>query len=266
MKHARFHIAKMDCPSEENLIRLKLQDFEGTINFLDFKLEERKLAIWYEGDFRQLQGLVSDLGLSDRLESQDWQEPPAEKEDSGKERRLLVYVLLINFSFFFIELIAGLLSRSFGLQADGLDMLADALVYGLALLALNRSVLLQKRVALVAGFLQISLAGLGLYHLGMRFTALEYTPISSVIISTSFFALIANAWCLYLLQSHRSKKASWQASTIFTSNDVIINTGVIAAGALVWYLQSPWPDLIVGLAIFLIVAYGSFRIFKLSKT
>jgi Co/Zn/Cd efflux system component len=266
VEHARFHIAKMDCPSEENLIRLKLQDFKGTIHFLDFDLEQRELAIWYEGEFPRLQSLIADLELSDRVLSRDWQKPPELKENPRRERRLLIYVLLINFSFFFIELFTGLYSTSFGLQADGLDMLADALVYGLALMALNRSVSLQKRVALAAGILQISLAGLGLYSLGIRFTAADYTPLSSVMIATSFLALLANSWCLYLLHSHRSKKASWQASTIFTSNDVIINAGVITAGVLVWYFQSPWPDLLIGLTIFLIVAYGAFRIFKLSKT
>ena len=39
MHHARFHISKMDCPSEENLIKLKLQGFKGEVNHLEFNLE-----------------------------------------------------------------------------------------------------------------------------------------------------------------------------------------------------------------------------------
>jgi Co/Zn/Cd efflux system component len=56
-------------------------------------------------------------------------------------------------------------------------------------------------------------------------------------------------------------KASW----IFTSNDVIVNLGVILAGVLVYLTESNKPDLIIGSIVFLLVARGAFRIFKLSK-
>lgn len=55
------------------------------------------------------------------------------------------------------------------------------------------------------------------------------------------------------------------ASMIFTSNDIIINTGVIAAGILVLLTQSKYPDLIIGAIVFLIVVRGAFRILKLGK-
>ena len=41
-----------------------------------------------------------------------------------------------------------------------------------------------------------------------------------------------------------------QASAIFTSNDIIVNGGVIVAGVLVYFLDSKWPDLIVGGIVF----------------
>jgi Co/Zn/Cd efflux system component len=56
-----------------------------------------------------------------------------------------------------------------------------------------------------------------------------------------------------------------KASMIFTSNDVIINSGVILAGVLVLLTQSKYPDLIVGSIVFLIVSQGAFRILKLGK-
>ena len=43
---------------------------------------------------------------------------------------------------------------------------------------------------------------------------------------------------------------------IFTSNDIIINTGVILAGILVLLTQSKYPDLIIGSIVFLIVVRG----------
>jgi Co/Zn/Cd efflux system component len=52
---------------------------------------------------------------------------------------------------------------------------------------------------------------------------------------------------------------------IFTSNDVIVNIGVIIAGTLVYFTHSKYPDLIVGTIVFGLVAKGAFRILKLSK-
>jgi Co/Zn/Cd efflux system component len=55
-------------------------------------------------------------------------------------------------------------------------------------------------------------------------------PDFKTMIVVSVLALIANVLCLYLLQKNKSKEAHMQASMIFTSNDVIINSGVIIAG------------------------------------
>jgi Co/Zn/Cd efflux system component len=85
-------------------------------------------------------------------------------------------------------------------------------------------------------------------------------------IIVSVFALMANGVCLYLLQQSKSKEeAHIQASMIFTSNDIIINLGVITAGVLVYLLNSNLPDLIIGTIVFVLVVQGAFRILKLSK-
>ena len=56
-----------------------------------------------------------------------------------------------------------------------------------------------------------------------------------------------------------------QASMIFTSNDVIINVGVILAGVLVYLTDSKIPDLVIGSIVFVIVARGAYRILQISK-
>jgi Co/Zn/Cd efflux system component len=78
-------------------------------------------------------------------------------------------------------------------------------------------------------------------------------------------ALIANGICLYLLQKSKSQEAHMQASMIFTSNDVIINLGVITAGILVNWLNSNKPDLIIGAIVFVLVVQGAIKILKLGK-
>jgi len=158
----------------------------------------------------------------------------------------------------------GVLSGSMGLVADSLDMLADSLVYGLALFAVGGSIARKNNIAKTAGYFQLLLALLGLIEVIRRFIGFEEMPDFQTMIIISLMALIANAYCLYLLQKERSKEVHMQASMIFTSNDIIINAGVILAGVLVHLLQSGFPDLIIGAIVFLIVARGAFRILKLA--
>jgi Co/Zn/Cd efflux system component len=54
-----------------------------------------------------------------------------------------------------------------------------------------------------------------------------------------------------------------KASHIFSANDVLANAGVIAAGVLVAWTGSAYPDLIIGTAIGLIVLNGARRILQL---
>jgi Co/Zn/Cd efflux system component len=63
----------------------------------------------------------------------------------------------------------------------------------------------------------------------------------------------------------KSNEAHMRASMIFTSNDIIINLGVILAGVLVLWFNSSLPDLIVGSAVFILVMVGASRILKLAK-
>jgi Co/Zn/Cd efflux system component len=54
-----------------------------------------------------------------------------------------------------------------------------------------------------------------------------------------------------------------EASMIFTSNDIVINMGVIIAGILVYFTNSMVPDLIIGVCVFFIVARGALKILQL---
>ena len=76
-------------------------------------------------------------------------------------------------------------------------------------------------------------------------------------------ALLANVTCLVLISRHRHAGAHMRASWIFSSNDVLANVGVIAAGLLVAWTQSAIPDLIIGTIIAVIVFTGGLRILRL---
>jgi Co/Zn/Cd efflux system component len=259
-----FHIAKMDCSSEEQLIKMKLDSLDG-IESLEFNIPNRKLTAYYNGQVEPILNALESLNLNTKLISTEQSELILENEAQGKERKLLWIVLIINVSFFVIEITTGFLANSMGLLADSLDMLADGIVYGLALFAVGGTVSRKKNIAKFAGYFQIILATIGFSEVIRRFIGFEKMPDFQLMITVSFFALIANVICLYLLQKGKSNEAHMQASMIFTSNDIIINSGVITAGLLVNWLNSSYPDLIIGAAVFIIVARGAYRILQLAK-
>ena len=173
--------------------------------------------------------------------------------------------LLINFAFFALKATAGLVSGEMGLVADGLDLLADALVYAMSLVAVGSTVLRKKAVANWTDFFQLSLAVIGFAEVVRRFLGVEALPDFGTMIVVSILALTANAVCLYVLQRSRSREVHMRATMIFTSNDIIISLGVIAAGVLVSVLASNVPDLIIGAIVFLVVSRGAFRILTLAR-
>tara|TARA_R110000744_G_scaffold251877_1_gene367687 strand:+ start:1036 stop:1830 length:795 start_codon:yes stop_codon:yes gene_type:complete len=264
MQKTLFTIQKMDCPSEENLIRMKL-DGISEIKNLDFDIANRKLTVFHDGQADLIEKSIMELNLSGKKISTEHTDEK-DFEENNNQKNLLWIVLAINFAFFIIEMTTGIISKSMGLVADSLDMLADSLVYGISLFAVGGTLIKKKRIAKLAGYFQITLAVIGFVEVLRRFFGAEKLPDFSTMIIVSIFALIANGICLYILQKSKSKEeAHMKASMIFTSNDVVINLGVITAGVLVNWLNSNKPDLIVGTIVFILVVQGAFRILKLSK-
>ncbi len=263
MDKSVFKIAKMDCPSEEAVIRIKLKPLRN-ISKLDFDIPNRELTVYHQGNLEDIADQIANLKFNEKLISTEKTNDTI-TEDTSNQRKLLWYVLIINAVFFILEMTTGFLSRSMGLVADSLDMLADSFVYGLSLIAVGGSISRKKRIASVAGYFQMLLATLGFFEVLRRFISATEVPDFKVMIIISILALIANFTCLVILQRSRSKEAHMRASLIFTSNDIIINAGVIVAGVLVLWTNSQVPDLIVGAVVFFIVIRGAINILKLGK-
>jgi Co/Zn/Cd efflux system component len=256
-----FLISKMDCAAEEQMIRMKLDGMQG-VQYLDFDLSNRTLSVYHNEDISEVKLAIGQLHLNDKHLGTQKADLP-EKSKEATQKKVLWWVLGINFGFFIIEMTTGLISNSLGLVADSLDMLADSIVYGLSLMAVGSTLLRKKKVAKASGYFQIVLALFGFVEVIRRFVGFEEMPVFEVMIVVSIFALVANSVSLYLIQKTKSKEAHMQASMIFTSNDIIINAGVILAGVMVYFTASKLPDLIIGGIIFLIVMRGALRILKL---
>ena len=266
MNRSVFRIPKMDCAAEEQLARMALEGVEG-VRQLSFDLAERTLSVWHDGE----PGLVSEklepLGLGAAL-STTGPVPSAPATPDGEaatdtaEARTLRILLAINAVMFVVEMVAGWLGESTGLIADSLDMLADATVYGIALYAVGRSVVLKRRAARLTGWLQVVLA-LGVLGEVVRRLLFGSAPEASLMMGIAVLALIANVVCLLLIARNRHYGVHMMAVFICSANDVIANAGVIVAAVLVAWAGSNLPDLVIGAVIGVIVLGGGLRILRL---
>ena len=256
----------MDCPSEENLIRMKFEVL-SQIKHLKFDLNQRELTIFHDNNIEEIEESLRSLNLGHKkLYTEITNRKSFDQSHKTNQKKVLWSVLIINLVFFILEMSYGLVSKSMGLIADSLDMLADSFVYAISLIAVGKSLIYKKAIAKIAGYFQIVLTLIGLGEVIRRIIYPVESPNYLTMIIISIFALIGNGICLYLLQKSRDKEeAHMKASLIFTSNDVVINLGVILAGILVYWLNSNMPDLIIGTIVFFIVSKGAFRILSLSK-
>ena len=264
MYQTLFKIDKMDCPSEENLIRMKFEELTQ-IKHLEFDLNHRELTVFHKLGIEEIEECLKHLNLGHK-KLYTKKSNRQSFDQNTDQRKVLWSVLIINLVFFILEMGYGLVSKSMGLVADSLDMLADSFVYAISLIAVGKSLAHKKTVAKIAGYFQIILALIGFGEVIRRTIYSVEFPNYLTMIIISVLALVGNALCLYLLQKSKDKdEAHIKASLIFTSNDVVINLGVIVAGLMVYWLNSNMPDLIIGAIVFFIVSKGAIRILSLSK-
>jgi Co/Zn/Cd efflux system component len=266
LRKSVFRVPRMDCPAEESLVRTALEGADGVLR-LRFDLPGRSLTVWHEGDAGGVLQLLDALQLGARLEQTGEVEERTLPRAAGPaadaaEARTLWTVLAMNAAMFVVEGIAGWFGESTGLLADGLDMLADALVYGVALYAVGREPALKRRAARLCGWLQVALAAAALAEVFRR-AVVGSEPAPPLMAAVSVLALGANVTSLLLVARYREGGVHMKATYICTTNDVLANLGVIAAGGLVAWTGSAIPDLLIGAAIAAVVLRGALRILKL---
>jgi cation diffusion facilitator family transporter len=179
----------------------------------------------------------------------------------NRQRGVLQLVLTINAVMFVAEGSAGLLAYSTALLADSLDMLGDAVVYGLSLYALQRHAAWHVGAALTKGVIMAAF-GAGVVTEAVLKMVAGVVPEESLMGIFGGLALLANVICFALLMRHRTDDLNMRSTWVCSRNDVIANGGVLLAAAGVTITGTAWPDILIGLLIaglFLSSAYGVIR-------
>ena len=177
------------------------------------------------------------------------------------ERRTLWIVLLLNAAIAAGFFVTGLTGDSSALIANGVDNLSDTAVYALSLIALSRGRTWKTRAAIVSGVMLLIFAGGILLDVGRRYIQ-GSEPIGPTMMAMSAIAGVVNYICLRLLQQLEQPDVNLRAATTFSFNDFVSNGGILIAGALVLWLGTNWPDLLVGLATALIAIKGGIEILR----
>lgn len=177
----------------------------------------------------------------------------------------ILIVALLNFGYFFVEFFVATSIVSVSLFADSIDFLEDAFTNFLILLGLYLSI--QNRLRL--GFLLI-----GLILIPSVFTLIYavnqfINPVVTDGFSLSSYAvgaLIINIFCAALMARFKGTDSSLLLTAYYSArNDAIANIAMIAAGVLTLYSVSHYPDLIVGMMIFLLNLDASKAIYEQIK-
>ena len=175
------------------------------------------------------------------------------------QRRVLIAVLAINAVMFVLEFGAGVIAGSTALMADASDMLGDALVYAVSLYALARSDRWKAGAAMLKGLVILAL-GVGIALNVVARIESGVPPSSTLMLAFGALALAANLVCLRLLWRFRAQDVNMASTFECSRNDVINNCGVLLAAALVWWLASPWPDIVIGGLMALIFLRSALRV------
>uniref|UniRef100_UPI00260D98E6 cation transporter n=1 Tax=uncultured Jannaschia sp. TaxID=293347 RepID=UPI00260D98E6 len=87
-------------------------------------------------------------------------------------------------------------------------------------------------------------------------------PLGPVMIVMAMIAAAVNFACVILLRRIQDPDVNVRAANTFSLNDFVANLGILIAGGLVAWLGSNWPDLVVGVAVAAIAAWGGVGILR----
>lgn len=180
-------------------------------------------------------------------------------------RRAVRLVAILNLAYFGIEFAVALAIGSVSLFADSIDFFEDASVNFLILVALGWSAVRRARVGMaLAGILLIP--GVATLWTAWQKVSLPVPPDPLPLSLAGAGALVVNLICALLLTRHRRRAGSLsRAAFLSARNDVLANIAIIGAGLVTVFVQSAWPDLIVGLGIALMNARAAKEIYATAR-
>ena len=180
-------------------------------------------------------------------------------------RRAITWVAALNLAYFGVEFAVAITIGSVSLFADSIDFLEDTAVNLLVLLALNWRREHRARLGMVLAAVLLAPGIATLWTAWQKFGA-PVPPAAMPLSLAGLGALAVNLTCALLLARFRHAGGSLtRAAFLSARNDVAANVAIVAAGGVTALTLSVWPDLIVGIGIFVMNLDAAREVFEAAR-
>lgn len=255
----RYHVTGMDCASCAAKIEGAARKVEG-VGDVKVSIASQIMTLDVDDPAKRLPAVESAVtGLGYQLDRIGGPKTEAADDDDDDKipdlsnvtpayKRALWIVVLLNAGYGVVEIGGSILSGSQALQADALDFIGDGLISFLGLIAVGWGLAARAKAALLQGVF-LALLGLGVIGSTLYRVFVQHEPETLLMGGFAAVAFIVNVLAALVLLPHRKGDANMRAVWLFSRNDAIGNLAVIVAAVLVWWLSTPWPDLLVAFAV-----------------
>lgn len=180
-------------------------------------------------------------------------------------RKTVLLVATLNIIYFGVEFYFGRVYHSVSLLGDSIDFLEDASVNLLIALAIGWSVSRRQKTSyFLAAILLVP--GIAFIWNALNQFSNPEVPYGSKMGYIGIGALIVNLSCAFMIAKHRKEEGGLVMAAFYSArNDAMANILIIAAGIFTTFQPSVWPDLIVGIFIFLMNADAAKEIISASR-
>ncbi len=256
----RYRVSGMDCAKDAAQIERAAQGAGVAPDAVKVSAATHVMSLHApEADLPDIEAAVAATGYGFERVAEGGDAAPAYQDPAY--RRALWIVVILNLGYGVIEMVGGFWAGSQALKADALDFIGDGAITFLGLLAIGWSLAWRARSAMIQGVF------LGLLSLGVIATTVWRAfagapPEAGLMGLFGLIALAVNVAAVLPLLRFRQGDANMRAVWLFSRNDAIGNAAVVVAAALVWWLGSAWPDLVVALAIAGLFLHSSWSIIR----
>jgi Co/Zn/Cd efflux system component len=175
---------------------------------------------------------------------------PVTSHDFARLRSAVRIVALANLGYFAVEFAVATAIGSVALFADSIDFLEDASLNALILFGLYWTARARAQLGMVLAAVLL-VPGVATLWSAWHAWHLGQVPAPVPLTLAGLGALVVNVSCAVLLARVRHVEGSLtRAAFLSARNDVFANLGIIGAGFVTALTRSLWPDLLVGLGIF----------------
>ena len=180
-------------------------------------------------------------------------------------RKTVLTIATLNFLYFIVEFYFGKRYNSVSLLGDSVDFLEDASVNVLIALAIGWSTRRREQTSYFLAALLL-IPGIAFLWNALHQLLTPEVPQGQGMSLVGIGALITNVTCALMIARHQKEAGGLVVAAYYSArNDVVANLLIIAAALYTIKSPSIWPDLIIGIFIFLMNAGAAKEIIEASR-